>query len=487
MSHLPLDLSAFTTVETGCVLTILDENSKQEYLFHLETTTVTELPSGRVQIHDTDGSYISLYPSQMVNLGLTVAGLTGSVTACQGTDTLDTQIIVTQANYLTTIGSGSIDSTKEYFLDGVIDMGSTSIEIPAGGIYISGYNFNLSGLTSTALGYTMFTSPVGGSGDVLFMDFHIDVTGVGSQVYDIVGNTGFEAIEVDRINYNNCSSLGEINTYRQGLETGTGRFGGTPELTLGGVWVGGYFIDTSIVRSLVDGAYFLYKAGVGFVMSSRFRSNQNIDLNATVGFFDFAPVNFANDNILQLDGCIVTRNGATATGDGTITPNISQTDIASKWGENIGLPNTFVGGQLAISTEVTTVITTDGVFEDLLGTYTPTDLQHFDSPLNGQLRHLGGSPREYRVFVTGVFDSTANNEVDLKIVVWDNSASIFVDYKLVRRVVNSLQGGRDVAFFTLIDNVILDENDYVKLQVANIGATNNITAELDTELIIEAR
>jgi hypothetical protein len=319
------------------------------------------------------------------------------------------------------------------------------------------------------------------------MDFHIDVSGVGSQVYDIVGNTGFEAIEIDRINFNNCSSLGEINTYRQGLETGTGRFGGTPELTLGGVWVGGYFIDTSIVRGLVDGAYFLYKAGVGFTMNSRFRSNQNIDLNATVGFFDFAPVNFANDNTLQLDGCIVTRNGVSNAGDTTIAPNIGQVDIASKWGENVGLPNTFVGGQLTISSESATVIGTQGVFEDLAGTYTASDLQHFDSPVNGQLRHLGSSPREYRIFVTGILESDEGDGIDLKVVVWDNSASVFLDYKVVRRVINAQHGGRDIAYFTLIDNIILDENDYVKLQVTNVDDNRNVTAELDTEFIVEAR
>ena len=258
-------------------------------------------------------------------------------------------------------------------------------------------------------------------------------------------------------------------------------------MILSGTWVGGYFIDTSIVRSLIDGAYALYEEGTAFVMSSRFRSNQNIDLNTTVAFVDFIPANFANPNTFQLTECIVTRNGVTNAGDATLIPNILASDLASNWKGNIGIGNTFKGGQMNITTEVLTTITTDGVFEDLLGTYTNSDLQHFDSPANGQLRHLGNSPREYKVTVTAILDSTSGNEIDLKIVVWDNSAATFIDYKISRRVVNNLQGGRDVAFFNVFDSVILDENDYVKIQVANIGATNNITGELDTELIIEQR
>ena len=171
---------------------------------------------------------------------------------------LDKIVICNQANKDVTLG-GIIDSTKEYFIDGIIDMGSTSIEVPADGIYISGHNFDISGLTSSQDNYTLFTSPAGGSGNILFGDFFISVSGSGSKVYDIIGDTGFEAIEVNRINYNNCSSLGAIDSYRQGLETGTGRFGGTPEVELKGTWIGGYFIDTSIVRSLTDGNYSLFK------------------------------------------------------------------------------------------------------------------------------------------------------------------------------------------------------------------------------------
>jgi len=383
--------------------------------------------------------------------------------------------------------AGTLDSTVEYFIDGIIDMGSQSIEVPADGLNFTGYNFNVSKLISTASNYTMFTSPVGGSGDLLGKDYAIEVTGASSKVYDLTDSNGFHAFEFARINYNNCTSLGTINGYRQGLETGTGRFGGTPELTLAGTWLGGYFIDTSIVRGMTDGVYSLFKAGAGFVMNSRFRSNQNIDLPASVNFFDFAPANFVNASTVQLEGCIITRNGVFDATDSNLTPNIAASDLVCAWSSNNGLPNTFVGGETAVSVEATTTITVAGAFVDLAGTFAAADLQHFDSPAGGQLRHLGSTPREFAMQGQIVLDSGSNNVVQLKVVIWRDATSSFEDGKTLTRVINNLQGGRDVGYYGLSDNITLDTNDYVKLQVANTAATNNITAELDSFYMVGAR
>jgi len=399
--------------------------------------------------------------------------------------TLTGRVVVKQASDF-----GVIDSTKEYFLDGIIDFTGTglSIEVPSGGIYITGYNFDTSGIKCTDAAFTLFSSPIGGSGNLLFKDFLIDIQGTGSQVYNLVGDTGFEAIEIDRINFNNCTSLGTVSTYRQGLETGTGRFGGTPELTLAGTWVGGYFIDTSIIRSLSNSAFSIYKAGAGFVMGSRFRSNQNIDLPALANFLDFAPANFTNPSTLQLEQCLITRNGVFDANDSNLTPNISASDLQSAWTGNTGLPNTFEGGSIGVTTTTTTTISVAGTFVDLEATlWTTSDLQHFDNPSGNQLRHLGNSPREYKIIANFTLESNANNELTFRITKWDDSASSFSTVLDQVRPVNNLQGGRDVAFFNVNINTELDQNDFIKLEVANNGATNNITAEADSYYVIEER
>ena len=146
---------------------------------------------------------------------------------------LDSLITVKQSNLATTLG-GTIDSTKVYILDGIIDFTGTglTIEVPAGGISIIGTTFDVSKIICSDDSFTLFTSPIGGSGNVLGVDYAIEITGTGSQVYDLTDATGLNAFEFTRINWNDCSSLGSLTGYRQGLEIGTGRFGGKPELTL---------------------------------------------------------------------------------------------------------------------------------------------------------------------------------------------------------------------------------------------------------------
>ena len=320
------------------------------------------------------------------------------------------------------------------------------------------------------------------------MDYAVEVTGIGAQAYDLTDATGFNAFEFSRINYNDCSSLGTISGYRQGLEVGTGRFGGQPQLTLAGSWVGGYFIDTSIIRGMVDGAYSLFKAGAGFSMASRFRSNMNIDLPASVSFFDFAPANFTSPSTLQIQGAIVSRNGVFDATDTNITPNMSEGDLVAAWSENNGMPNTFEGGSVGVTTEVATTINTSGVFEDLSATlWTVADLQHFDNPSGNQLRHLGNTPREYKVVADFTIDSTSGNVLTLRVTKWDNSASSFSTVLDQSRQVNALVGGRDVAFFTILTSLKLNQNDYVYFQVANNSENDNVTLEVDSFYTIEER
>jgi hypothetical protein len=397
----------------------------------------------------------------------------------------DNQIIVNQLNKNTTLG-GVINSNKEYFLDGVIDLGTTQIDLSGGkNLNVKGYDFNTSGLISSEDNYTMVIG--NDAGDILWSDFKIEVTGLNSEVLDVTDGTGFNAFEIARINFNNCTSRGTLNGYRQGLETGTGYFGGTPELTLDGTWIGGYFIDTSIVRGLTDGSYSLFKAGATFTMASRFRSNQNIDLNATVSFFDFAPANFINPSTLQLDNCLIARNGVFDASDSTIIPNISETNVESSFTNNVGISNTFVGGKLKVNSASATPIAAGSTYYTLNAAWTQQQFSHFDSPSVGQLRHLGVNPIEFRLQADFTVECTANNVLAIRLRVWRDKTSSFVEFQPQLRQVNSLVGGRDVAFFSIFTSLKLEKNDYVYFQIANNSGANNPTLELDSFYIIEER
>jgi hypothetical protein len=398
---------------------------------------------------------------------------------------LDNRIVVTQSNHLTTIG-GVIDSTKEYFLDGIIDMGNASITIPVGGINIKGYTFDLSGLMSTEDNYTMFISESEaiGSGNVLGSDYLINVSGLNSKVYNIYDATGFNAFEFQTINYNNCTSLGDIHNYRQGLEGGTGRFGGSPSLTLHGTWLGGFRITTSIVRGMSDiTTEPMFKSGTAFVMNSRFLTDINVDLGALQPLLDFSPTNFPNPSTLQLNGCIVSREGVINSSDANLTPNINETNLVCSWKNNNGLNNTFVGGTQTVSFEVLTNLTLN-VPSLLNATFNTNGLQHFDSPSNGKLRHLGGNPREYTVNFDFVLEGGSNDDYKIQLV--KNNGIDNVVYQQTR-VINNFSGGRDVAYFTGLTSVILDKNDYIFWEVINISDNSNCTLELDSAFSVQER
>lgn len=398
-------------------------------------------------------------------------------------NTYEYQIRVTQQNVASTLG-GIIDSTKDYFIDGIINCTGVSITVPASGMSLKGHSFNISKLICADLSYTMFISPLGGSGDVLFTDMAIEVTGSNSKVFDLTDSTGFHAIESARVNYNECNSLGDLYNYRQGLEDGTGRFGGSPSLTLHGLWRGGFRVTTSIVRNMSDTTTEpLFKVGNLFQMNSRFLTDINVDLGTLQPLLDFSDINFPNPSTLELRDALVTRNGIISPNDPNITPNIEASNLSCSWKGNNGIGNTFVGAIATVITEITTVIT-GGNPSILAGTVINTDLQHFDSPSNGQLRHLGDNPREYTVNFDFVLDGGPNDDYRIELV--RNDGVDTVVYGQIR-VINNLSGGRDVGYFTGLANIILNKNEYVFWRVRNLTDNTNCTLELGSSWSVEER
>ena len=390
-------------------------------------------------------------------------------------------VVVKQASDL----SGILLSNVVYFIDGIVDMGSQSIEVPASGLSLIGSTFDVSQLTSSAVGYTMFTSPVGGSGNLLGKDLSFEVSGATSQVFDLVSATGFDAFEFARINFNNCTSLGTVDNYRQGLEEGSGRFGGTPTMTLKGTWVGGYRITTSIVRGLSAGMTTpLFAAGIGFSMASRFLTDINCDLPASAALLDFSTANFPNPSTLQIQGAIITRDGVSDANDANLTPNIQASDLQSSWRNNKGIKGTFVGGQANVTGELLTTINTINVEEDLAGTWTATGLEHFDNPINGHLRHLGNDPKQYQVTFNLVLEGTAGNTYELRLIKDDGAETLQFSQQ---RVINNLQGGRDVAYYGGIAYILMDQNDVVFWKVVNTSSAQNCTLEDGSQFNVEAR
>ncbi|MDB4301940.1 hypothetical protein N9924_00085 [bacterium] len=448
-----------------------------------EGGAVTSVFSRTGAVASGSGDYVA---SQVTN-DSTVTGATVKDALDNLTPELINRVVVNQANVATTLG-GTIDSDKEYFIDGAVDMGSITVVVPATGMTIRGYSFDISGLYSSANSYSMFTSETSeiGSGNLLSTDIYYSTTGISSGVYGLYDATGFNAIESNRVNYIDCTSLGNLYNYRQGLELNTGRFGGSPSLTLHGTWLGGFRVSTSITRNMSDTTTEpLFKAGTNFVMNSRFLTDMNVDLGTLQPFFDFSDTNFPNPSTLELVDVLLTRNGAVNPQDTNITPNITASNLSCSWSGNNGVTNTFVGGEAVITTEIETVIAGQNVPTPILGTQTTIDLQHFDSPANGQLRFLGTKPVEYTISWDFVLEGQQSGEYRIDLCRVRQGVKTIVHSQI--RVINNLQGGRDVAYFTGSHHEIIFQTDYTFFEVANLTGSQNCTLELDSSWLVDAR
>lgn len=379
----------------------------------------------------------------------------------------------------------TIDPTKMYVIDGIIDLTGTgiSIEIPDGGMNMRGLGLGVSGIVCSDDNYTMFTSPVGGSGTIFGTQYYITTSGANSQVYDLTDANGFNAFEFNAVNYIDCTSLGEINGYRQGLEVGTGRLGGTPELTLSGSWGGGYRISTSIAFNMSSFTS-LFKAGTGFVYGGRFITDINCNMPATGALIDFSPSNVTNDESLILDGAYVQRQGVLDASDTTLYPNIDHTSVKSNWGNNTGLPNTQKYIKTVCTAEVVTNIASASTYYPLAGTMTVSDSVQFDAPVNGQIRLLTGNGL-YDISGTIQIKGNAGDSVDIQVTRSTDGGSTFPEViNHIGLEIANLAGPNDFATYSINFSSSLKKNDRIRLEVENLTAARNVTMGAESFMIV---
>jgi hypothetical protein len=181
----------------------------------------------------------------------------------------------------------------------------------------------------------------------------------------------------------------------------------------------------------------------------------------------------------------MTRDGVADSNDANITPNLSPSGVCCDWDDNIGMDNTFVGGTLSVSSQAVSTVTTAGIGVDMAGTWTATDLQHFDSPASNELRHIGTDPKDFRVTFDFVIEGNSGDVIAVDMVK-DDGVTPSTEYTQTR-VINNLQGGRDVAYFTGTFNVRMNQNDLLVWQVINTAGTGNVTVEDASQWIVEER
>lgn len=396
----------------------------------------------------------------------------------------DTEVIVKTAADL----AGALDPTKVYRVDGEIDMGTQTINT-TGGIEINGYGIAVSKLYSTESNYTMFVDTADDAGTVFLSNLTIDVSGTTSQVFDLDNSGAGGAVELSTVNFENCTSLGILDAFRQFLVMNSFWLNCDDGLTFAGTWAGGASIQTLLVRNfdpaLAGGTVFTGLAGLTF--GSRFISNANINTPAGATVYDFEADMFTEDADFEL---ILGEYTGLGTVVAVKSPVIDNSSTKSRFRDNNGLNNTYVGGRWYIDTgdAVDTVIASSDTYVKVAGTTTEEDLQWLSSAGNNDLTY--DSEQCAEVQIAGSINVSAasggsDKNITLTLRHWDDSASAYVDLpNKARGISTSAASYHNIA---VIGYAVVDAGDRIELWIENNTDTVNLAVDEGSLLSVSER
>jgi hypothetical protein len=226
-----------------------------------------------------------------------------------------------------------------YVIDGSIVLATNEyIEIPIGGLTITGYGFDISQINKNVAGQSIFTSPVGGSGNLITKDMQYN-SGLGS-VFDIQDSDGSHAIEMNDVNFIGCASIGKLKGYRQFTGTTCGIYNCSNGFQVSGNWSGFKLTNSNVINFLSGGT--LIRKDVDTLFSNRLYLDVNFSCQTGAKICDFLDSNFASNKLLQVVNCLVKVNGVIDSATTAATfPNITPFSEKSYFTNNIGIKNSF--------------------------------------------------------------------------------------------------------------------------------------------------
>lgn len=380
-------------------------------------------------------------------------------------DRVRSRQVVTSATQLL----GEIDSNVEYFIDGNIDLGSGSIVVPEGGMQVSGLGFNISSITSSS---TIFTSPQTYSGDL----FASGVSFTSPAVFDLDNDGNGNGVECVDVNFLSCGSIGELTAYRQGLWSNVAVILCTNGVTLSGAWSGGFASLTSIVIGGMTGP--LFKSGTSLSIAGTFRSDVNALQLSPATFSDISESEVINDASFSMEGVRVP-------GGYNAFTNMPSSSVKARFSNCQGVRNTYPGGQTTYTAEAVTNIAAQNTLYMLEGTTTASDLQWFSAPGDNNLTYISTQPIEVEVKAIVTLSGTNNDQVQIVIRQYDDSASSYID--LSSSGAATMNAGGRAEGISALAYASLSENDRIEVWVENLSSTNNVTAKIGGLIAVTER
>jgi hypothetical protein len=229
-----------------------------------------------------------------------------------------------------------LDSSTTYVIDGkLVLLTGEYIEVPATGLTMVGYGFNVSGISKNVTGQSIFSSPATvGSGDFITRDI-IYNSGAGS-VFNLINIAGNNAIEMNDVNFENCTSLGKITGYRQFTGTTNGFYGCLDGIQLSGNWSGFKLTNSNVLAFGGSGTFI--KKDINTVFSNTMYLDLNLSFNTGGKLCDFDPTNFVSDELFQINNTLLKIGGVTSESNtASAIPNIGPNNPRCRWTNSLGL------------------------------------------------------------------------------------------------------------------------------------------------------
>tara|TARA_R110000772_G_scaffold2839_1_gene10293 strand:+ start:2084 stop:3283 length:1200 start_codon:yes stop_codon:yes gene_type:complete len=365
-----------------------------------------------------------------------------------------------------------------YEIDGVVDMLLTSIVVPAGGLTIRGCGIGVSKLMSSSDNATLFVDDGFFSGALFLSMVTLTSPGLSSKIFDLDNAGNGNAVELSQVNIEGSTSLGSLANYRQFLGINVAIVAPDDGLEFIGTWTGGLAIVDTILIAIPSGVT-VFKAGLNFLVVGSLRSNLNaLSIDTTSVVFDFAEANFTADEGFSLTNYRANLNSNSI-------PNIPATSTKAHFRDCSGISNTYVGGELAISTEVETPIATADTLVKLLGTTTYNHLAWF-SGLNSN-EFVSETDSQLDLNISGVlsFSGNSNTVMILQVRRWDASASVYADVgSEFEATLNAGGRGEGISFQAI---ATVDKGDRIEVWIKNMTNNSNITAQIGGSLLLSVR
>lgn len=382
-------------------------------------------------------------------------------------------VVVKQASDL----SGTLDSAKVYEIDGTIAMGSQTITVPPGGLTLMGRGNNVSCITTSETTFSLFIDALGDAGSLTLEAMDIKVDGASSKVFDIDNGENGGVIRIVNCTFTDCTEIGDLTSFRALLATNMVWFDCLDGITFHGDWMAGPNISGFVPIGITSGGT-VFKEGSGLVFGSRFKSDARMELVSGATGYDFSPSNFTNDGDFEL-------LAGTFSGAGTPVSGITNGDVKSKWRDNNGITNTYVGARWSLTTETATTVSSSGTYYKLAGTTTYVDEQWFSNTTNNAFVYDSTNPVD--VIIQGTLSVSAgnNDELQAKLRLWDDSASSYVD--IHEHGVITMSGSGAGENKAILGYATIEEGDRIELWMQNVGSTSNITMLEGTLISVSER